>query len=313
MTPPGASIEEMERLFRGAVRGCLTPLEPLRDHTSFRIGGPADLFFQPKDQEDLRAAVTVARRHAIPCFVLGGGNNLLVADDGIEGLVIKLGRPFARLEFLEDRIVAGAGLATSVLLRECLEHEIAGFEFLAGVPGTLGGALVMNAGTYLGEIVEVLVEATLLTEAGDLRVMKADELGLAYRTSRIPPGWIALDLVMRRTPGVRDEIAAKIRKLREGRKNSQPLTLPNAGSIFKNPPMEYAWKLIDAVEGRGMRRGDAQVSEKHANFIVNLGNAKGSEVLALMRELQRRVEERCGVHLVPEVKLVGRWFEPLPR
>lgn len=304
MTP-----DEMERTFSPCLRGKVLVSEPMRNHTSFRIGGPSDLFFQPADLEDLQQALAIAKQNNIPYFVLGGGNNLLVSDEGIRGIVIKLGSAFAGVEFKSDIILAGAGLSNSAFLQQVIEKEIAGFEFLAGVPGTLGGALIMNAGTYLGEVINVLKEAVFLTDKGEIRNLPSSELGLKYRSSSIPSGWIAIELVFSVVSGKREEIIYKINELKEKRKGSQPLTYPNAGSIFKNPHGEYAWRLIDSVGGRGLRYGNAQISEQHANFIINLGEAKACDVAALMRELQKRVKEKHNIQLVPEVALVGCWKE----
>ena len=303
------SPEETKQLFSPYLRGKLFVSELMCNHTSFRIGGPADLFFQPADLKDLQQALAIARQNNIPYFVLGGGNNLLVSDEGIRGIVVKPGCAFARVELQSDTILAGAGLSNSAFLQHIIERAIAGFEFLAGVPGTLGGALIMNAGTYLGEIVNVLKEAIFLTNTGNICTLKVNELGLAYRSSSIPSGWVVLELLFKASLGNKDEIVAKVKELKEKRKASQPITYPNAGSIFKNPPGEYAWRLIDSVGGRGLRYGNAQVSEQHANFIMNLGEAKARDVAALMRELQRRVMEKHKRKLVPEVALVGCWKE----
>lgn len=305
-------LKAMETLFTTELRGKISFQEPMRDHTSFRIGGPCDIFFQPEDLDDLRKAVNIAGEHKIPYFVLGGGSNLLVADDGIDGLVIKLGKAFSHTKFFENFIVAGAGLSNSAFLQQVIDKEIARFEFLAGIPGSVGGALMINAGTYLGEMVQVIKEAIFLTETGEIKNIKAGEMGLAYRTSTIPKNWIALELTFTATQGKREEIIAKVNELKEKRKASQPLTYPNAGSIFKNPPGQYAWKLIDAAGGRGLQHGNAQLSEKHTNFIVNLGDARASDVITLMKELQHKVEDKFNVHLVPEIAFVGCWKEESP-
>lgn len=297
-------------LFSQSTKGKFRLLEPMKNHTSFKVGGPCDLFFQPEGLEDLKKGLELANKHNIPYFILGGGNNILVADEGISGIAIKLGNSFAKFEFHKDTVLAGAALSNSVFLQKAVEKEIEGFEFLAGIPGTLGGALIMNAGTYLGDMAKVIKEATFFTKDCEFKTLKKDEMGLTYRNSNIPRNWIVLELIFTAVSGKREEIVEKIRQLKKRRNESQPLTYPNAGSIFKNPSVgDHAWKLIDSVGGRGLRVGDAEVAEKHANFIINLNNAKAADVAALMEELIDRVEKKHGIRLEPEVKLVGRWPE----
>lgn len=280
--------------------------EPMARHTSFRIGGPADVFLSVRTNRDLLEARAAAREMGLPVFLLGGGTNLLVADRGIRGLVIEDRVNEVSVDGV--RVTATGGTPYAHMAAVAARHDVAGFEFAATIPGTVGGAVHGNAGAWGGETKDILEEVALADEDGEARAVKSADLGLAYRKSALQgTSLVVLQAVFRGTPGARADIARKIKDIANERLAKQPLNQPNTGSIFKNPPDDAAGRLVEAVGGKGLRVGGAVVSGKHANFIVNTGDATAEDVRALMLELQRRVRERFGVELVPEVELVGEW------
>lgn len=301
-------LEELCSGLRSVLQGEVLANEPMRKHTTFRIGGPADLFVVPARDEDLKAALSFAREHSLPIFVLGGGANILVADEGIEGIVIHLSSPyFCRREFRETSVVVGCGAKTQIVLNEAIEREMAGLEFLAAVPGTIGGALIMNAGTYMGEIGRVTEWVRVLTDHLQTLSLSARDLNFQYRKSSFQEGWILLNASLQIRKGSRKEIETKVNEILTRRKEAQPLGVPSAGSVFKNPQGKQAWALIDQIGARGKRIGGAMISEKHSNFIVNQGDARARDVLELIRHAQKEVQAQLGIALETEVKLVGRW------
>lgn len=295
------------------IKGEVRKNEPLSRHTSFRIGGPADILAWPADREDLVSLVRQIRKQGLPYFVLGGGTNLLVRDGGFRGVVISLERmDVIRIE-REYRSVGGsfavisaeAGAPLPRLHAFTLEQGLTGLEFATGIPGTVGGAVRMNAGTSLGETSDVIDLVNLVTPDGDLITRGRQEMGFGYRTANIPEGHIVAEakFVLRR--GIKDEIRERVRELQEQRRERQPWGSPNAGSVFKNPHEVSAGKLIEDAKLKGRRVGDAQISEKHANFIVNLGRATAKDVLALMEIVKQAVLDAHGVRLEPEIRIVG--------
>jgi UDP-N-acetylmuramate dehydrogenase len=295
------------------IRGEVKLQEPMSGHTSFRIGGPADAFVEPVDRQDLIALLQQIRDRGLKYVILGGGTNLLVRDGGFRGVVISL-KKMASIEisreyrslggsFVVVRADAGASLAQ--LLSFAVERGLTGLEFATGIPGTVGGAVCMNAGTALGEIGDIIETVTLISPQGDLVVRQRDEMGFGYRTANVPHGHVVLDAaVILRYDDV-GKIKAKIKQLMGQRKEHQPWGLANAGSVFKNPMDEAAGKLIESAGLRGRTVGGAQVSEKHANFIVNLGKASAADVLALMEIIKNKVLETHRVRLEPEIKVIG--------
>jgi UDP-N-acetylmuramate dehydrogenase len=287
--------------------------EPLSAHTSFRIGGPADALVVPADREDLVALMREIAGKGLKFAILGGGTNLLVRDGGFRGVVISLERmdkisivrQYRSLGGTFSVVYAEAGALLARLMNMAADNALTGMEFAAGIPGTVGGAVCMNAGTALGEIGDVIDTVTLLSPGGEQAVKHHDELGFGYRTAKIPPGHVVLDIKLILRHGDRQSIREKVNELMEMRKERQPGGLPNAGSVFKNPLDEAAGKLIEAAGLKGTTAGRAQVSEKHANFIVNLGGAKAKDVLALMEIIQQRVLETHKVRLEPEIKIIG--------
>jgi UDP-N-acetylmuramate dehydrogenase len=295
------------------VKGEIRRNEPLSGHTSFRIGGPADLLVYPADRDDLIAALKEISKQGLPYFVLGGGTNLLVKDGGFRGAAISLQRMKAIRTEREYRSIGGsfavvlaeAGASLSALLSFAVDEGLTGLEFAAGIPGTVGGAVRMNAGTSAGETGDVVESLALLMPGGELVAKGRDEMGFGYRTSSIPEGNIVVEVrfVLRRDEKAR--IKARVKQLSEARKQRQPSGLPNAGSMFKNPQEESAGKLIEEAKLKGRRVGDAQVSDRHANFIVNLGKATARDVLQLMEIVKQTVVEVHGVRLEPEITIIG--------
>ena len=286
--------------------------EPLARHTSMRVGGPADLFCEVETEAALAALMRHARAAQLPVFLLGGGTNLVVSDRGVRGLTIKLGRSFARTEWVAEDgaaadVVAGAAANFKRVVLEISERGYRGVEFGEGIPGTIGGGARMNAGAFGGEIANVTVAIRGVTAAGELVRIPRDQLGFAYRRLDLPRGFVVTALEMRVARGEPETIARAIAEAKRRRGRHQPLGQPNAGSIFKNPPGDFAGRLIELCGLKGLHAGGAQVSPQHANFIVNTGAARASDVRDLMREVRDTVWRRRGVWLEPEVRLVGEW------
>lgn len=289
------------------VRGRLTYDAPLAAVTWFGVGGPADVLFKPADMADL-ADFLAAKPDDLPVTVLGVGSNLLVRDGGIRGVVVRLGRAFAEVTAEGDRVRAGGAALDASAAKVAQRAGLTGLEFLSGIPGTVGGAVVMNAGAYGREIRDALVYATLLDPSGFRHRLTADDLGLAYRRSEIPEGWIVVEALFQGAPGEAAGIAAKMDAIRAAREESQPLRTRTGGSTFANPPGGKAWELVDAAGCRGLRVGGAMVSEKHCNFLVNVGGATAADIETLGEEVRRRVRAVSGVDLHWEIRRVG---EPL--
>lgn len=280
--------------------------EPMKNHTTFRIGGPADALALPKTPEEVAEVVRFCHEHAQPYYVLGNGSNLLVSDEGYRGLVLQLYRNFNDIQVNGETITVQSGAMLAAVARTAYQTGLTGLEFASGIPGTIGGAVVMNAGAYGGEMKNVLKEVTVLTKEGEVLVIPAKALELGYRTSVIPKnGWIVLGAVLQLKEGDQEQILARMEELKEQRITKQPLDLPSAGSTFKRPEGYFAGKLIMDAGLRGFTVGGAQVSEKHCGFVVNRGNATAADVWELICEVKRRVKEMTGVELEPEVKLLG--------
>ena len=280
--------------------------EPMSRHTTFRIGGPAELFLVPKSTEEIAGIFKICREEGIPWFVLGNGSNLLVSDKGYQGVVIQLYKGFGEVKVQGCQITAQAGALLSQIAAAAREESLTGFEFAGGIPGTLGGAVVMNAGAYGGEMKDVIKEVTVLTREGEIRTLQAEELAMGYRTSTIKEaGYIVLSAVLSLEKGDKEQIKARMQELAGMRSSKQPLQYPSAGSTFKRPEGYFAGKLIMDSGLRGYQVGGAQVSEKHCGFVINTGNATARDVRNLMADVQRIVEEKYGVKLEPEVKFLG--------
>jgi len=287
--------------------------EPMSKHTSFAIGGPTDILAYPEDRDDLRRVLSWTREQGLNYFILGGGTNLLVRDKGFRGVMISLQRMNEIRIERENRAVGGtyavvyaeAGALLAKLLTFAVENGLTGLEFAAGIPGTIGGAVCMNAGTADGEIGDVINSATLLSPEGGDVVKSKDEMKFSYRTSNIPTGHMVLDVAFALRREAKDRIKGRVKDLMDMRKERQPLGMPSAGSVFKNPQEESAGKLIESAGLKGRQVGGAEVSNKHANFIVNRGKATASDVIKLMDFVKQTVLEVHGVRLEPEIKIIG--------
>ncbi len=298
----------MDKLRNAAGADCVSESEPMKAHTTFRIGGPADYFASPVTPEGAAAVLRVCREEQLPYYVIGNGSNLLVSDKGYRGLILQIYRNLNQIETDGETITAQAGAMLSVIAKTALAEGLTGFEFAAGIPGTIGGAVVMNAGAYGGEMKDVLTEITVLTREGGIRTIPAGELKLSYRYSVVPEKeWIVLGAKLRLQSGDREQIRAKMEELKEQRVSKQPLDLPSAGSTFKRPEGYFAGKLIMDAGLRGYTVGDAQVSEKHCGFVVNRGEATAADVTELIRNVQQCVLDRFGVKIEPEIKMIGEF------
>ena len=279
--------------------------EPMKRHTTFQTGGPADVFFAPESPEEFREAVLLCKELSLPYFVVGNGSNLLVSDEGYRGVILSTGR-LTKVQVTGEEIQAGAGTKLTALSQAAMKNSLTGLEFAGGIPGTLGGAVYMNAGAYGGEMKQVLTEALILTEEGELLWKTAEELELGYRQSALmEKGWIALSARIRLAPGDKESIASRMEELAIQRKTKQPLEYPSAGSTFKRPEGYFAGKLIQDAGLAGFRVGGACVSPKHCGFVVNDQGATSGEIYRLCQEVEKAVLERYGVKLAMEVKILG--------
>lgn len=279
--------------------------EPMAAHTSFKVGGCADIMALPAGADEVQHVLAVTRRMNAPLFVMGRGTNLLVTSKGIRGVVMKLSDNFSGVAITGQSVTAKSGTPLSVLVREALAKSLGGAEFLGGIPGTVGGAVCMNAGAYGGEIGDLVEEVYFATYAGALTLSKT-EMNFGYRRSVISTlPLIVTGAKLRLEPCCGEEGKAKLCALNEQRRCKQPLEYPSAGSTFKRPEGGYAGAMIEAAGLKGLRIGGAEVSEKHAGFVVNAGGATPEDIIALIAEVQRRVCGHCGVTLEPEVKIVG--------
>jgi UDP-N-acetylmuramate dehydrogenase len=286
------------------VRGRMSFDAPMAPFTWFRVGGNAEALFRPADLDDL-ISVLEALPPQVPVTVVGVGSNLLVRDGGVPGMVIRLAGPFASIDVVGNTITAGAGALDLTVAKEAEEAGLAGLEFLSGVPGTIGGALRMNAGAFGAEMKDVTVSAQALDRQGNLEILGPDELGFTYRHCAVPEGWIFLSASLKGRPGKPTEIGARMAEIAKAREDSQPVRVRTGGSTFANPEGQSAWKLIDAAGCRGLVMGGAQVSEKHCNFLLNTGDATAADIEDLGEEVRRRVLETSGVELHWEIRRIG--------
>ncbi len=300
------STENIRKIKALVTEGAAHEALPLSRYTTFRIGGPAELLVEP-DEAELIEVVRFCHKNQIPYTILGNGSNVLVSDDGLEGVTIVIGSRMADITVDSNRIIAGAGALLSQIAVAAKKAALDGFVFASGIPGTIGGAVLMNAGAYGGEIKDVLVDVTVYDPAADeVLTVPAGELDLSYRHSVVAEkGWLILKSTIALRPGKAAEIEASMAELTAKRKEKQPLNYPSAGSTFKRPEGHFAAALIDEAGLRGFAVGDAQVSEKHCGFVINKGNASAADVMELMKQVERRVYEYSGIHLEPEVRLLG--------
>lgn len=282
--------------------------EPMKKHTTFRIGGPADYYLCPHSTEELQKILQICRENKLEFFILGNGSNLLVSDKGYRGVVIQLWKNFSDIETEDNTITVKAGTLLSKVAAEALEESLTGMEFASGIPGTMGGAVMMNAGAYGGEMNDIIREVTVLTREGELLTLSKEEMNFGYRTSVVKEkGYVVISAVLQLRKGDREEIRKVMDELKERRVTKQPLDMPSAGSTFKRPEGYFAGKLIMDAGLRGFSVGGAQISEKHCGFVVNKGDATAADVLGLIGEVQKRVQEKFGVALEPEVKFLGEF------
>ena len=282
--------------------------EPMKSHTTFRIGGPAEVFIMPKSVKQVQMAVKICQEEQIPYFILGNGSNLLVSDRGYRGVIIQMDRNMGEIQVEGTEIQAAAGALLSSIAVAARRESLTGFEFAGGIPGTLGGAVVMNAGAYGGEIKDVLKEVTVMDGDGKIFTLPASELEMGYRTSIIKTaGYLVLSARITLSRGKEEDIKARTRELSEMRTQKQPLDYPSAGSTFKRPEGYFAGKLIMDSGLRGYSVGGAMVSVKHCGFVINKGNATAEDVVSLMKHVTEVVQEKYGVTLEPEVKFLGEF------
>ena len=280
--------------------------EPMSRHTTFRVGGPADFFVTPKAKEEVRDVVRICKEAGMPYYIIGNGSNLLVSDAGYRGVIVQIYKEMNEVKVEGDLVKAQAGALLSGIAAKALGAELSGFEFASGIPGTIGGARVMNAGAYGGEMKDVLESVTVLTGEGKIIELGRNELELGYRTSVIAKkGYIVLGAVLKLERGDGEKIKTYMDELKEKRVTKQPLEYPSAGSTFKRPEGYFAGKLIEDAGLRGFQVGGAQVSEKHCGFVINRDHATAADIMELMRQVQIRVKENSGVDLEPEVKRLG--------
>ncbi len=288
------------------ITGTIMEQEPMSRHTSFAVGGPADFFVQPGTKEEIGNVICYARKAGVPFFVMGNGSNLLVSDEGFRGIMIQIGKNFHDIFVQEEMLCAQSGALLSRIAKEAWQAELTGLEFAAGIPGSLGGAVAMNAGAYGGEMKDVLLDAEVLTEEGNFVSLTAKELDLSYRHSAVfEKNYIVLSARFGLKKGKKEEIRARMDELARARKEKQPLEFPSAGSTFKRPEGYFAGKLIQDAGLRGYTVGGAQVSEKHCGFVVNRGGATAEEIAFLIRQVQKKVMDQFHVKLQPEVRFVG--------
>ncbi|WP_417794463.1 UDP-N-acetylmuramate dehydrogenase [Terasakiella pusilla] len=286
------------------VRGRLSANAPLDKVTWFRVGGPAEVMFRPEDADDL-ALFIKNKPKDVPVTFLGVGSNLLVRDGGIPGVVVRLGRNFAQINVEGDQIIAGAGALDGNVAKVALENSLGGLEFLSGIPGTIGGALRMNAGAYAREMKDVLIDATAISPLGEVKTLSLADLGYSYRHSDLADDWVFLSARLQGRTTDQDAIRAEMQKIQDARGSSQPIRSRTGGSTFANPEGHKAWQLIDQAGCRGLKRGGAQVSEQHCNFLINTGDATADDLEGLGDDVRARVKETSGVTLRWEIKRIG--------
>jgi len=303
---PRREVEAAAAELNDRIRGTVRPWEPMGRHTTFRIGGPADIFVQPLDCHDLAEAVRFAEVKGMPAKVIGNGSNLLVTDEGIRGLVIRLAPQFSQIEWHEDGVTVGGGARLARLVKEAASAGLSGLESTVGIPGTLGGALATNAGTDTGSIGDLLAQATVLDEDGELRQWTASQFAHRYRYSSLADANAAVvSARLRLEPAPPEDIVVKMERLRGKRASRQPLRAWSAGSVFKNPRGVTAGKVLDRAGAKGLRVGEAQISRKHANFLVNRGNASAAQMRELIARAHALAVRRYGIDLELEIEIVG--------
>lgn len=299
--------EFINRLKTILEEGQILENEPMSRHTTFRVGGPARLFISPR-MDQIAEVVKLCREFDIQVLVIGNGSNMLVGDFGIDGVVLEIGKAMSAVKVDGTKVIAQAGASLASVARAAANNSLTGLEFASGIPGALGGAIVMNAGAYGGEMSQVVKEAKVLTPEGEILTLSLEELDLSYRHSIIPEKhYIVLEVTMELTIGNEEEIKETMKTLNGQRREKQPLEYPSAGSTFKRPTGYFAGKLVQDAGLAGYRVGGAMVSDKHCGFVINYDNATAADVVSLMEDVSRIVNEKFGVTLEPEVKMVGNF------
>ncbi|NLI60064.1 MAG: UDP-N-acetylmuramate dehydrogenase [Clostridiales bacterium] len=295
-----------KRLNRIIPSGQLLLNEPMKNHTSFRIGGPADILVLPANEEEIVHTLNVCNAFSVPIFVMGNGSNLLVRDKGIRGIVLKISENYNQIEIYDKLIKAQSGILMSTLSKAAVKNSLKGLEFANGIPGTLGGAVTMNAGAYGGEMKSVVSRVKAVDPMGNFHHLKLEDMEFGYRTSCIQTNnMIVLEVDLELEYGDKQESRSLMADLARRRREKQPLSYPSAGSTFKRPVGYYAGKLIQDCGLKGLRIGEAQISELHAGFIINLGNATAQNVIDLIKKVQEIILDKYGVEMVPEVRIIG--------
>lgn len=283
--------------------------EDMKLHTTFRIGGPADYYVEPNTKEEVKQLLLLCRKEEMPYYIIGNGSNLLVGDKGFRGIIIQIGKHLSKISFKENgQVTAQTGVMLSKLAMEIAEHSYTGFEFAAGIPGTLGGAVTMNAGAYGGEIKDCIVSALVVNQKGEFITLSKEQLELSYRNSIIQKEqYIVLEATFQFEKADKTKVLETISDLNQRRRDKQPLNYPSAGSTFKRPEGYFAGKLIMDAGLKGYRVGGIMVSDKHCGFVVNVDNGTAKEALMLIEDVKRKVLEEFGVELEPEVRLIGEF------
>lgn len=300
--------EIYERLIQAAGQDCVSRMEPMELHTTFRVGGPAQFFVTPKTLEAVRQVMELCKNSGLPFWVMGNGSNLLVSDEGLKGVVLCLEKNFSGVTRKENRLTARAGTRLTALARRAAGEGLSGLEFAGGIPGCLGGAVTMNAGAYGGEMSQIVTGVTLLFPEGDIRRLAGEEMEFGYRTSIVErTKAIVLEAELTLKPDRPEEIKNRMDELNQRRREKQPLEFPSAGSTFKRPEGYFAGKLIEEAGLAGFSIGGAAVSEKHCGFVINRENATARDIYDLCRHIQRLIRERYGVNLETEVRIWGNF------
>jgi UDP-N-acetylmuramate dehydrogenase len=296
---------KFRRKLKENLRGAVLVDEILARHTSFKIGGPADFYVIPNDERELATLLGLCQSEEIPRFIIGRGTNLLVNDKGFRGVVIDLSQACRNFQIEDTVVVAGAGILIDDLITRSMASGLSGGEKLSGIPGSIGGAVILNAGAFGTEVKDILASVKLIDADTGIKWLSRDQIIMQYRRTDIAPDAVVLEASFNLRPGSRSEVEPIRADILTARRAKQPLSLPSAGSVFKRPPGDYAGRLIEAAGLKGLRIGDAIVSEKHANFIVNCGTASASDVYRLITEIQEIILKRFGISLEPEIHLLG--------
>lgn len=301
------SVSVFEQMCAFLPAQCIRANVPLCDYTTMRVGGPADIFVEPETEAQVLSVIEFAQAHSIPMLLLGNGSNLLISDEGYRGIVLHIGKQMSAITCEGSVITAQAGALLSAVSRFAADRSLTGFEFAAGIPGSIGGGACMNAGAYGGEMKDVVVSARVL-DHGKIRTVPANELDFAYRHSAIMENnWLVLSVTLQLRPGNQEEILATMADLAARRRAKQPVQYPSCGSFFKRPTGYFAGALIEGANLKGCTIGGAQVSQLHAGFVINIGGATATDIYRLMKHIQNTVLDQSGVRLEPEVCLVGHF------